>query len=509
MKIYQSAFKYITILIILLLSTSIRLFSQESKRIELVKADVLTYEEGVSKLYNRLIGNVVFKQGDIWMYCDSAHLYKVQNMVKAYGKVHINQNDTLNIYGDSLIYSGDTKLANLRGKVKLVDRQMTLTTNFLDYDFNTHIAFYNGKGKIVDPENTLTSLYGHYYSDIKLFAFKKEVVLKNFKKHYTMTSDTLKYQTLSKKAYFFGPTLIKGDSNEIFCLNGWYDTKNDLSQFNKNALLKQKSQSLSGDSLFYDKKNGYGKAIGNITMIDTAQNITIRGDLAETFEAKDSAIVTGKAMMEQKFEKDTLFLHADTLRATPDTIKGKKRITAFHHVKFFKSDFQGMCDSLSYSFSDSLIRMYRTPVLWTDSNQLTASYIEIKTGKKQIHQIYLTTNAFIISQHDSINYNQIKGREIFGYFTDNKLTKIRVEGNGETIYYADNDDKSIFGINKSVSSSMLIFLNNNNIDKISFIKMPDAVLSPPKMVQKEDKILKGFIWLEHKRPHKKNDIFTF
>ena len=168
-----------------------------------------------------------------------------------------------------------------------------------------------------------------------------------------------------------------------------------------------------------------------------------------------------------------------------------------------------MCDSLAYSFSDSLIRMFRAPILWTDSNQLTASYIEIKTGKKHIYEIYLTVNSFIISQRDSVNFNQIKGREIFGYFNNNKLHKIRVEGNGETIYYADNDDKSIFGINKSISSSMLIYLNNNTIDKISFLKMPDAILNPPKNVQKEERILKGFVWFENKRPHTKADIFNF
>ena len=509
MNFSNTAIKYISILIIILFSTPIRLFSQEGKRIELVKADVMKYEEEVSSQYNRLIGNVVFKQNDIMLYCDSAHLYKNQNLVKAYSKVHICQNDTLNIYGDSLIYNGDTKIANMKGRVKMIDKQITLTTTALEYNCKTHIAFYTTKSKIVDPENTLTSIFGHYYSDQKMFAFKKEVVLKNFKKHYTMTSDTLKYHTITKKSYFFGPTLIKGDSNEIFCMNGWYDTKKDLSQFNKNAVLKQKSQTLTGDSLFYDKNNTYGKAIGNITIVDTAQNITVRGDYAESFEKKDSAIVTGNAMLEQKFEKDTLYLHGDTLSVIPDTMKGKKRLVAYHHVKFFKSDFQGMCDSLSYSFSDSLIRMFHAPVLWTDSNQLTAKYIEIKTGKKQIYQIYLTTNSFIISQRDSVNFNQIKGRDIYGYFTDNKLRKIRVDGNGETIYYADNDDKSIFGINKSVSSSLLIFLKNNNIDKISFIKMPDAILHPPKTLQKEDKILKGFVWFENKRPHKKDDIFNF
>ncbi|MEI7597018.1 MAG: OstA-like protein [Bacteroidota bacterium] len=481
--------------------------AQEKQKVEILNADALKFDHTISSEYKRLIGNVLFKHNDILMWCDSAHMYNEQNMVKAFGKVHINQNDTLNIYCDSLVYFGNTKTGNMRSRVKMIDKQMTLTTNYMDFDFNTDVAYYYNKGKIVDPENVLTSTFGYYYSKIKLFAFRQNVLLVN--KKYTMTSDTLKYHTVSKKSFFFGPTTIKSDSNLIFCKNGWYDTHKNVSQFNKEAFIVNKSQTLNGDSIYYNRQTGFGKAIGNIKIIDTTQKIVIHGQYAETYEKNDSSVVTGMPVLEKFFEKDTLYLRADTLKAVADSSKKNRTIFAYHRVKFYKPDFQGLCDSLTYTFSDSLIRMFEAPILWNDSNQLTAKNIEIKTGKNSIKQIFLTVNSFVVSQKDSASFNQIKGKNLTGYFVDNKLDRIFVEGNGETIYYAEEDDKSTFGINKANASNLLIMLKDNEVNEITFYKSPDAVLYPPKDLSKDEVLLKGFVWHKNKRPLSKDDIFNF
>ena len=132
-----------------------------------------------------------------------------------------------------------------------------------------------------------------------------------------MKSDTLRYNSISEIAYFFGPTTIqvKNEGTLIYCENGWYDTKNDISQFDKNAFLHSKEHTIRGDSLFYDKNKGYGQAFKNITATDTVENIIINGDYAEFFEENEITIITGNAMLTQVYDEDSLFLHADTLKA--------------------------------------------------------------------------------------------------------------------------------------------------------------------------------------------------
>jgi lipopolysaccharide export system protein LptA len=418
---------------------------------------------------------------------------------------------------------------------------MTLTTSKLDFNMQSNIGYYNNKGKIVTKENTLTSKNGYYYSSQKNLFFKKDVVLVN--PDYKMYCDSLRYNTNTETAFFNGPTHIFSDANRIYCENGWYNTKQDKAQFNKNAWLKNKEQKLHGDSLYYDSKNGYGKAIKNVEVLDSAQKISIRGNFLEYFEVSEKSIVTDQAVMIQYFKTDTLFLHADTLKATYDSTyfslkkikendelknnKGKKGkkvkvqmedsvasthrlIYAHYKVKFFKNDLQGLCDSLVYSAADSLMRLFKKPMLWSDANQLTAELINIKLYDGKIYQLRMNTNAYIISQYDSLRYNQIKGKKMIGYFTDNDLRKIDVIGNGETVYYIkDDDDGSLSGVNKAECSDMAIYITDNKVEKLKMYKKPTGIMHPPKEVNPADMLLKDFEWFASYRPRNAEDIFVW
>lgn len=480
--------------------------SQEIRRIEILNADITEFDNSLGNKASRLIGNVQFQHEDMLMSCDSAHYYPETNTLDAFSKVHIWREDTLNLYSDYLKYTGNNRMAAMRGNVKLIDKETILTTRYIDYDLNSDMGYYQDGGNIVNGNNNLTSTYGYYYAQDKLLFFKDSVTVVN--PDYTMYSDTLKYSTLTEIAYFFGPTNIVSKENVIYCENGWYDTKNNISRFSLNALLKTGERILAGDSLYYERETGYGEAVKNVEMIDTAQQIILKGDYAIYNDKTGYAMLTQKALMIQIDKDDSLFVHADTIISVNDTIPDFRIINAFYHVKIFRHDIQGKCDSLVYTDSDSAFRFFGEPVLWSEENQLTAEYITIFTKEKKLEKIILENSAFISSMEDSSKYNQIKGRDMHGYFEDNELVMIEVNGNGETMYYARDRDELI-GVNKAAGSNMVIFLVDRKFNKILFVNRPDAIFYPIDKISDKDALFENFKWYGEYRPLDKDDIFEW
>lgn len=525
--------KAVNIISILLFLSNFVFSQQKVRKIEIINSDELLFDESVSKDYRRLIGNVQLKHENALMFCDSAHLYTDGNYFDAFSNVHIQQGDTLHVYGDFLKYDGNTKLSKIRRNVKLINNEAVLTTDSLDYDRNTEIAHYFYQGKIVDNENVLTSIHGYYHSKTKDYYSIDSVKLVN--PDYVMTCDTLRYNTESEVAFFLGPTKIVGDSNLIYCENGWYNTKTNKSQYNKNAYLENGNQRIKGDSLFYDRNLKYGKAFKNVSIIDSTENIILKGHYAYYNEETENSLLTDSALFIQLDEKndtilildsldnedhftrkefitsyDSLVLHSDTLRSivVKDSAGEYKILKAYHHVKMYKNDFQGMCDSLTYNLRDSVIRLYKVPVIWSGVNQLTANFIEIHTKDSKPDYIVLDSLGFIISQEDSIKYNQIKGKRITGYFKDDKLYKIFVEGNGQTLYYPKDKDE-IIGVNKAICSNLIIYVTDGEFDKILFLTQPDATMYPTEELPKEELKMKDFKWYDFMRPVNIYDVFRW
>ena len=359
--------KNFTLLIYLLIAFTFASQAQNRTQVELINADNMRFDRTIAPDARRLIGNVQFRHEQAMMYCDSAYHFSVGNNFNAFGNIVINVNDTVKIFGDRLYYDGNTRIAELHGNVKLIDDQMTLTTEHLFYNLQTNTAnFFNG-GKIENAENTLTSVWGFYYANERNFFFKDDVVLVN--PQYVMNSDTLKYNTVSEIAYFFGPTTIVSEENTIFCKNGWYDTRNDIARFSRDAWFSNGEQFLSGDSLFYDRNLGYGKAMNNVLLKDSAQQTLITGHFAEHFEHKFLSEVTRQAVLTVVSQGDSLFLHADTLRSIYDEENNKRILFAFNRARFFKTDLQGSSDSIVYNFSDSTIYLYHNPIIWSENHQ--------------------------------------------------------------------------------------------------------------------------------------------
>jgi len=485
------------------------LFAQDTTKILLEQGDRWDYNKAIRPDAQRIIGNVILKHDSALMYCDSAYLNEAANTVYAYGNVHIHNSDTLNLYGDSLTYSGNTKEARVWSNVKLIDNQTTLTTDTLIYDRKTQIARYDYWGKIVNDKNILVSKHGYYYTDRKEFFFKDKVLLLN--PDYIMKSDTLMYNTVTSVAYFYGPSHIvsKDKQDSIYTENGWYNTKRDIASFKERAKIYHEAQYLTGDSLYYERKIGFGQAFRHAVLFDSLQNMMLTGNYGEMHRKSGSAFMTDSAVAIMIEKKSSLHMHSDTVRARFDSNQNIRSVYAYYKVKFFKPDLQGMCDSLVWLSKDSAMVMYHDPVVWSGKNQLTADSIRLVIKNGMADTMALYNSAFLISQDDTGKYNQIKGRDMAGYFKKNELYKIRVLGNAETVYWAREEDKTLIGIQKAYSSDMLIFINENQVKSITYLGSTTGTIFPEKDVSPYDLKLKNFRWVENRRPRTRNDIFKW
>lgn len=500
-----------TFLLILLLGNfCLKVAAQEKPReIEIVKAGSLEGIKEKGEEIRRLVGDVVFRQADTYLYCDSALFYVNQNTIDAFGSVRI-ESPRAKLSGDFLHYEGNTELARITGKtVKLTDDKAVLTTTVLDYDLKSEIGYYAEGGTVTDPENVLTSRKGFYYTRERAVYFRDNVLLTNPK--YTMRSDTLKYSTTESTAYFLGPCTINStgsDSAVIYCEYGWYNTKTEKSYFSKNAFIQSKENVLRGDSLIYDRKMKTGKGFRHVTVTDTLQKVIIAGEYAWMNESSGKSFVTGQAELIKIFSTDSLYMHADTLYALSDSADNKS-FFAYRHVRVFKTDLQGQCDSLVYHAADSTIYFFGLPVLWNDNNQLTGRQIRLQLSGNKLHRLFLDADAFITSREDSLRYNQVRGKDMTGFFEENVLRRIDVSGNGQTVYYIRNKKDQISGVNRADCSEMSIYTSEGAINKISLKKEPDATLYPAKEADPAEMKLKGFAWFGNLQPKSRTEIFTW
>lgn len=477
----------------------------KAKKIEFINADYTEYDESLGLNAMRIIGRVVLKHGDVFMYADSAYRYMDRNAFDAFGRIHIEQGDSVDLYGDSLTYDGDLGLATLLGRVRMIDPQVNLETTHITYDTRNKIATYPDSATTRSKDNNvLRSGKGSYYSDRKEFVFTRNVTIENPK--YVVHSDTLHFKTDTEIAYFYGPTKITSDQNVITCDLGWYDTKKDISSFSKNARMDAGSQIINADSIYYERNTGYGLAKKNVVIRDTVEKTVVMGHYAESNEKTDEFLVTDSATLVLVSGVDSLFLSADTLFAYNDSICDRI-MRAYHHVKFYRSDMQGACDSLAYIRGDSLIQMFDKPVLWNEENQLTAKFMQFFMSNGKIKALDMVETSMIISKEDTAKFNQISGIHMKGFFTDNALTKVDVYGNGQTIYYPKEDSGEVIGMNRADSKDISIYIENKKIDRIVFKVDPKGELIPVEDVAPSQTKLLGFQWLDDLRPKTLADIY--
>lgn len=474
------------------------LMAQDGKPIEILSADVLEFNQKLGNV-QRCKGNVRFKQGTVLMNCDSAWFYEDKNQVEAFGNIYIRQLDTFDLRGNYLIYNGDNRTAVVEKDVRLSDGEMVLNTQILNYDVNNKIGYYTVGGDIRNGSDQLTSRVGRFYSRSKTFFFKDSVVLTN--PEYNMVCDTLHYNTVTKKATFFGPTTITSEENTIRCNYGWYNTESNLSQFSNRVSITGKENQLTADSMWYNRNSGVGKAKGNIELVDSVEDIVIRGQKGYYNRKTKKTLVTDRAVAIKKQEDGSFFLKADTLLDQHDSSNQKRWLTAYPNAVVFQKDMQARADSLEYRFSDSTIGLYSNPFVWTDSTQITGDTIFIYRKNNELDRMFVYQNALVIERDKKGFYNQVKGRELTAYFREKGLYKIRVNGNGESVYYAQEDTGKYVGVNDVKCGKMEIRMDTNNkVKTVVYFDQPEAVFYPLADLPKNRERLQGFNWLQQPRP---------
>ena len=448
--------------------------------------------------FRKLIDNVVFKQENTTVYCDSSIFYPERNVMEAFGRVRI-VDDSVLITARKLIYDGDNRKTQLRENVIYTRGERRLYTDFLDYDLDAEIAHYFNNGKLVDTTNTLTSEIGYYYANKNYALFWNTVKL--IAPTYVLETDTLRYNTITKVAYTFGPTEITQNDGSILHSQGSeFKTVFDQSQFIEGN-VETDDYYLEGDSLFFDDLRKYYKAIGNVILTAKEKDIIITGNEAYYDKRHGLSKVYGDPLMKRILELDTFYIAADTMVSIESEYDSAKRVLAYYDVKMFKKGLQGIADSVSYFLEDSLIYFYKDPVMWNNNNQVEADTIYLEISENEIKKMNMISNSFL-SQEDTIqNYNQIKGRDMVADFIENQISHIDVDGNGELLYYALEDgDSTVMGLNKIFTSSMRIRFEDQKLVNFSVYRNPEAQFIPPHEVTLELERLEGFSWRSEERP---------
>jgi hypothetical protein len=484
--------------------TSLVSFSQEKKKVQILYSGYGESVEGMETNSQRLVDSVHIQHNEILMWCDTAYMYTGTNKVDAIGNVHIKQGDTLHLYARNVFYNGDTDFARAWGNVHLINKSTNIYSDTLYYDLAANISYYDDFGKIVDSTTTLTSIIGKYFIDEDNIFFYEDVV--GYNDDFTLNSDTVLYNTETGRIYVTGPTTIQDTVNTLYTEDGWYDSNTGEAELNKSPSVLGETQQLDAKYIKYNDENGNGRALGTVRIEDFENKSIVLGNIVEYNETLETAMVTDSAVYMAYSDTDTLFLHADTLLTVPDTIEEEKIISAFYGVRFFRNDLQGLCDSMVYYTKDSVVQLYQNPVIWSENHQLTANLIEMKQYANAPDELRLTEKSFIISEQDSGQFDQIKGKEMIGYIVNQELNNISVNGNGQTLYYA-REENEIIGLNSAESSRISIRFSEGKIYKIAFLKQPQGQLKPLIGLKEEDKLLRDFEWKISLRPVSRHDIF--
>ncbi|MDR0768664.1 MAG: hypothetical protein LBE71_01980 [Dysgonamonadaceae bacterium] len=459
-----------------------------------------------------LRGNVVVRHDNARMYCDSAYFNDANQTVEAFGNVRYEQGDTLLIYGDYLHYDANIQLAKLRNHVHMIDKDVTLFTDSFDYDRYTNIAFYFNNGRLLDSINELKSVFAQYSPETKIARFQNAVRLDN--PQFVLTCDTLEYSTETRIAYIVSPTVIESDSGTIYSDKGWYNSLSDKSLLQNRSLVvsKDKTKTITADSLFYSKTEGFIEAFGNMVLNDTVKKVILLGDYGYYNEITRFAFATDSAQMIEYSQTDSLFLHADTL-SMQTTIEEEWEIKAYYGVRFYRVDMQGVCDSMQFNTVDSALNLYKNPILWNTGYQINGDTIQIIFADGVIKQMNVLHYSFAMQQLesriDTSYFNQLTGKNLTAWFQDGEMYKMHVDGNAESVYYPiDEQESSFVGLFKSVSSYIDFDIKDRKPTRIVWYPESNCDMLPIPDLTPEDKFLKKFVNYDYLRPKSREDVFV-
>jgi lipopolysaccharide export system protein LptA len=478
--------------------------------------------------------------------------------------VHINDADSIHIYAQYLRYMGIDKKALLTKKVRLTDKKSTLTTENLTYDVNLKLGTYLYGGKVVNKKTTLTSTEGNYYGDTKDIYFYKNVLL--VQPDGTIKTDSLQYNTSTEVSTFISPTVIKDKKGlTIKTREGFYDIKKKIANLYKRSIIEDSTFSITADEIAIDSLNGLSEFRGNAVYRskDKEQGFDMIANNIKTNNKRSTIMATQIPLLIIKQGADSIFITADTLfsgrvidllktkkipnvRPVPvdtsikkgvlkDTIKVTtaakspikksaaknaptppvdstlKYFEAYKNVKIFSDSLQAVGDSLFFSGSDSVFRLFNNPIIWAQENQISGDTIYLFLKNKKPERLYVFENALSISKVDSSNYfNQVRGNSINALFdSTGQVHFLTAKGSAENIYYAQDEQNGFVGVNKNSCDLIEINFTDGKPKRVKFINNLEGGLLPMRGKTNHDELkLKSFNWQDKLRPKSKFDILT-
>src|SRR5665213_1292031 len=477
-----------------------------------------------------LFGHVKLQSDKTLFYCDSLAINHKENFMEAFGNVHINDNDSTDIYSQYMKYFVDTKYIIFQKKVVLKDGKGILSTEDLNYDMNQHIGNYLNGGKVVNQSTTVTSKEGTYYAETKDVLFKKNVVLKD--PAYSLTADSLLYNNDRQLATFITMTHIRDSSGRtVDTREGYYDLKNHRAHFAKRATVTDGSQAITADSIQFDDSLGLSTAIGNAVYRDTVQGFTLISDNMVADKKNNTLLATQTPLMILKGDdQDSVYIRADTLFSgvIPDSVLKQvdsvqdmpilktarnpndstlRFLKAYHHVRIFSDSLQAVADSLYYSGQDSIFRLFNDPVAWAGGYQVSGDTLFMYTKNKRPERLYVFENGLVVGKVGAHMFNQVKGNTINGYFKNGVIDFMRAKGSAEAVYYVKDDSMALVGVNRVNKADVidLIFLKKV-LNKVVLRNDADGIITPIRKVKFDEMKLRNFKWLEERRPKTKLEL---
>ena len=484
----------------------------EGERVYLLHADELRYDMfGRNPDAQIVKGKVSFMHQGGHLTCDSAYFYQGTNSVKAFGHVHYRQGDTLSLTCERAEYDGMMQMMHARRNVVLHHRRQTLKTDSLDFDRLYNMANFFDGGTLIDGKDRLVSDWGEYHTETREAKFVFNVKLRSGKD--VVTTDTLYYDVPTSTAHMVGPSKIVSGSSVVHTADGYYDTRTDKAKLFGRSTLVDKDKSITGDSLYY-VKNGESTGYGNVVYVDKKNKNTLTCNYLRYNEKTGMGFATKRPVAIDYSQKDTLWMHSDTMRIYTFNINTDsvyRKVHAYPHVRAFRNDMQAICDSLVFNSKDSCMTMYKDPVIWNANRQMLGEEIRAYMADSTIRFAHVIGQALSIEQMpDSVHYNQITSSEMKSYFEKGEMKMTEAIGNVQTVYYMTNDkDSSLVGLNYLETDTMRMYLGAaRKLDKIWTNKFT-STMYPITQVPPAKYKLPNFAWFEDLRPTDKNDIFVW
>ena len=485
--------------------------AQQDKRVYLVHADNLHYDQYRNGDAQILDGHVHFRHVGANLYCDSAHFYEQSNSFEAFGHVRMVQGDTLSLVSDYAYYDGNDQLAQARYNVVLKHRKTTLYTDSLDYDRMYSFGNFFEGGKMVDGKSVLTSDWGEYHTDTKMAMFYYDVRLKD--QNMFLTTDSLYYDTRTSRAHIVGPSNITSGSSHIYSENGYYNTRTEQSELFGRSVIKDQGRTIVGDSVFRNARDGKNYAYWNVVMTDSINKNRLTGDYAEYDDSTGYAMATNNAVAMDFSQKDTLFMHADTFKIftyNNNTDSVYRVMHAFRKVRAYRPDVQAVCDSLVYNSLDSCMVMYRDPIVWNQGQQLFGEEIRVYMNDSTIDWAHVIGQAFSAEQMpDTIHFNQVSSKEMKAFFKNGEMRESQAIDNVLSVYYPiDDSDSTLIGLNYLETPLLKMFLEKRKMKRM-WIEKPKGTLYPMTQIPPDKNFLPQYAWFDYIRPLNKQDIFKW